>query len=448
MLARDRFPGQPPPVRFPGSLLLLPLVAIFVSSCAAYRPEPLVAADTAAEFQQRRPPALTGRGPWNLARLTPVAWQWHPDLAVAGAQLATARAAAETAGEIPNPTVNLSPQITEPLHWLEGTYGLDFDIPIETGGKRGSRRAGAQARIAQAAFQLAEVKWTVRSRLRQSLLALFAATRREELLAPELAGQAQVLEALQQRVAAGETARPELVTSQLFQNQLRLQMADARRAAAEAQVNVASALGLPASALAGANWDWAEFERAPSAPGWAVARREALTHRPDLLAGLADYAATEAALRLEVARQYPDLHLGPGYQWDAGVNKWTVGLGFELPIFNQHRGPIAEATAARAEAAARFRAQQAQVLAELDRAHAGFRFALEKLQTAGELLAAQESQVGSAQKLLAAGEGDRPTLVSADLERAAAALSRLDALVEAQTALGALEDATQTPLSR
>jgi outer membrane protein TolC len=36
-----------------------------------------------------------------------------------------------------------------------------------------------------------------------------------------------------------------------------------------------------------------------------------------VLAALADYAASEAALRLEIAKQYPDIHLNPGYQLDA-----------------------------------------------------------------------------------------------------------------------------------
>jgi broad specificity phosphatase PhoE len=28
----------------------------------------------------------------------------------------------------------------------------------------------------------------------------------------------------------------------------------------------------------------------------------------------------------EIAKQYPDIHLGPGYQYDQGVNKWTLGF--------------------------------------------------------------------------------------------------------------------------
>ena len=38
----------------------------------------------------------------------------------------------------------------------------------------------------------------------------------------------------------------------------------------------------------------------------------------------------EAALRLEIAKQYPDVHLNPGYQFDTGENKWALGVGLTL----------------------------------------------------------------------------------------------------------------------
>jgi outer membrane protein TolC len=145
-----------------------------------------------------------------------------------------------------------------------------------------------------------------------------------------------------------------------------------------------------------------------------------------------------------VAKQYPDVHLNPGYQLDTGVSKWTPGLTIALPILNQNKGPIAEAEAKRKEAAVKFNAVQATVLAECDRAVASVRAARAKLAVADELLATQEKQVASEQRLFAAGEGDKLSLLSAQVERATTLTSRLDALIELQSAVGALEEATQT----
>ena len=89
-------------------------------------------------------------------------------------------------------------------------------------------------------------------------------------------------------------------------------------------------------------------------------RRRALTGRGDVQSSLAQYAATQAALQLAIANQYPNLTLSPGYSYDQGNNKFGFASpGLELPIFNQHQGPIAQAVAHRKQAAASFTALQA-----------------------------------------------------------------------------------------
>jgi outer membrane protein TolC len=232
----------------------------------------------------------------------------------------------------------------------------------------------------------------------------------------------------------------------LLDAQLRLQAADATKNATVAKAALAESLGMGVSGLAGARFSFAPFETVPKrAP---VYRLAALTHRADVLTALAEYAATEAALRLEVAKQYPDLHLLPGYQLDAGQNKWSVGASFALPILNHNGGAIGEAEAKRKEAAAKFDAVQAKALAECDRAAAAVSAGRAKLAVTDEMLAEQGKQIESEQRLLAAGEGDKQALLAAKVERATTLAARLDALVELQAALGALEEATQTPLAR
>jgi outer membrane protein TolC len=180
----------------------------------------------------------------------------------------------------------------------------------------------------------------------------------------------------------------------------------------------------------------------------AEARRVALRSRADILAALADYAAAEADLRLEIAKQYPDLHLGPGYAWNsgnAGDNQWSLGLTLELPILDQNQGPIAEAEARRKLAAAKFMELQSQVIGEIDRAVAGFRVAREQLQTGNELLAAEQRQQQSAEAQLQAGAGDQLDSLNAQLELSNAQLAQLDNQTKLQAAFGALEDALQRP---
>ena len=179
----------------------------------------------------------------------------------------------------------------------------------------------------------------------------------------------------------------------------------------------------------------------------AAARRLALAGRADVRAALADYAAAEAGLRLEIAKQYPDLHLSPGYQYDQGDHKWTLGFTFELPVLNQNQGPIREAGARRETAAAKFIALQAQIIGAIDRALADFQAARGQMKTSAELFAAAQKQLNSAQAGLNAGAGDRADLLNSRIEFTAAALARLDGRAKLQAAVGGLEDALQRPLA-
>lgn len=423
---------------------LAPLAALaLLGGCAHFTPHPL---DTGASASALTGRALGGRT-WTLTALMDEAVKHHPEIAVARAQYETATAAVETAGERPNPTVSLSPQIVTPYTtWIAGTYGVDFDWTFETAGKRTKRMEGAHAQARAAAAHVIDATWKVRAAVRKALLELYAAERRTQLLNDAITRQTEVLKLMEERITAGAEPRSGLAQPRLLQAQLRLQAADAQKAAALGRASLAEALGMGVNGLAGATFSYAAFEHAPAAK--STHRREALTRRADVLEALANYAAAESALRLEVAKQYPDVHLNPGYQLDQGENKWALGIGLTLPILNQNRGVIAEAEGKRKEAAAKFNAVQAKVLAECDRAAAQVSAARAKLATTEEMMAEQEKQVASEERFVAAGEGDKLALLSAQVERATTLTARLDAQVDLQAALGSLEEATQSPLSK
>ena len=165
---------------------------------------------------------------------------------------------------------------------------------------------------------------------------------------------------------------------------------------------------------------------------------------------LAEYTASQSALQLEIANQYPDVHLGPGYGWNtgnAGDNQWTLGLNLTLPVLNQNQGPVAEAKAKRAEAAAHFLTVQTAAIAEIDSALAGYDAALQKTATAKTLLDDLQKQLDSIHAQTQAGEVEPLTLANAEAEYATGAQNQLAALIQAQQALGQLEDAVQSPLT-
>ncbi|ODU23671.1 MAG: hypothetical protein ABS95_03315 [Verrucomicrobia bacterium SCN 57-15] len=442
--------------RTPLALLLISMA----SGCVHYVPQPLEPAQTLSKIESRtlidsglrafiesNSPEATRQWPpasWNFTNLTLAAFFFHPDLDVARAQLGIARAAGVTAGARPNPTVSLAPayNTTTPPPWI---LGLSLDIPVETMGKRGYRIAQAGHLSDAARFNLAATAWQVRSRVRKALLAFHAAVESAKLLGGQEEIQAQSVSLLERQLQAGAVSPFEVTQSRVALNQTRFALQDAERLAATARVQLAESIGVPPAALDGLNLDFDSFREFPRDLPDAAARRQALINRADIRAALAEYAAAQSGLQLEIAKQYPNVHLSPGYQLDQTDNKWSLGLTIELPILNRNEGPIAEADAKRAEIAARFNALQAQVLSQIAQAVAAYRLALRKADAAGQLSRELEKQLRTARGMLQVGEISRVELAQREIELTAAALAQQTAMITAQEALGFIEDALQSP---
>lgn len=430
--------------------------------CARFHDHPLSAEKVSADFEARsfndaglksylerhatEIAAAAAAKSWDLNRLTLVAFYYHPDLDVARAQLAGTQAASVTARQRPNPTLSVSPAYntttTIPSPWI---VTPSLDIPIETAGKRGYRLAQASHLSDAARFHLAATAWQVRSRVRKNLLTFHGASEREVALKQQERIQAESVRLLEAQWQAGAVSPFEVTQGRVALNQTRFALHDAEKQAATSRVQLAESLGLPASALDGIALDLGSFQQVPADVPEAAARRQALLNRADILAALSEYAASQSALQLEIAKQYPDVHLSPGYEYDQGDNKWGIGLSVELPVLNRNQGRIAEAEARRKEVAARFNALQARVLSEIEQAVAGYRASVKKTDAAGSLNEELTTQLRAAQGMLDAGEISRVELAQRQLELTTAALAQLDARLQAQEALGALEDALQSP---
>ena len=432
------------------------------ASCIRYTPRPVTAALVLDDFESRRldssefgaflqksqgwPWPLPS---WNLESLTLAALYYHPDLDVARASWTTALAARITAGERPNPTLSLlagynsTTPAAEITPWIPET---SLEIPIETAGKRGYRVAEARELSESARLNILSTAWEVRSRLRGAFLDDYSARETAALLERQRALQEENVRILEAQLAIGEAAVPDVTQARLALASSRLAAFDAAKQSAQARIQLAAAVGVPLQAIEGVTLSFdGLLDARPDIPSREI-RRRALTSRTDILAALSDFAAADAALRLELAKQYPDLSLGPNFQLDQTDAKWTLGLSFVLPILNRNRGPIAEAEAKRTEASARFLALQAKVIAEIDGAVASCRPAAEKAKAADDLLANLKRQEASAKARYDLGEISKLEFLGLEIEAVSSELARLDALVKCRQAVGELEDAMGIPI--
>ena len=304
-------------------------MAAALAGCVHYQPEPLSPVQAVADFEVRSldnpelraflqrnlaPHSFTWPLPtWDLTNLVLAAFFYHPDLDVARAKWAVARAGKKIAAESPNPTLSVNPayDTTTPIPspWVVTS---SLDIPVETAGKRGYRMAQATHLSEAARLNLASVAWAVRSRVRQRLVELHAAREMEVLLKEQQLIQMENLRILENQYLAGAVSAFEVTQARIVTDSTRLALRDTERQSAEARVRLADAMGVPVGALESAAVSFAGLTELPGDLPAREVRRQALLNRADILGALAEYAASESALQLEIAKQYPDVHLGPG----------------------------------------------------------------------------------------------------------------------------------------
>lgn len=430
-----------------GSFLLL-------TSCVQFKPRPISAEHSSAEFGKR---SLNDSGlndflaeqgalslPWNVDKLSLVSVYFHPDVALARAEANEVAARLKTARMRPNPVLTFSPQFASsraPIFtpWF---LGANLQVPIETVGKRAKRMDQAIAAAEAAIWRVSARAWLARSRVRAAMLDSHAALQNARLLEVEQHLHQEAIKKLAAQLEAGEVSLFELTQARLMLNRARLALEDAQRLVATAHNRLAASLGVPVSSIQGVQFDFSSFEKLPEPK---QGKQRALTQRADLLALLSEYAAAECSLRLEVAKQYPDVNIGPGYDYNSGQNRWQ--LAFNLPVlFNRNGGPIAEAEARRCTAEKRFLAQQAAIEGELNVALAAYQACRAKAATAEQLAKEAAAASQATKSMVLAGAVSALDFTRREIEASAANIALQSARIEAQTAAGALEDAMQSPL--
>jgi cobalt-zinc-cadmium efflux system outer membrane protein len=440
---------------------IVPLFGVFLlAGCAMrrYQPSPIVAGATASQFESRsladdglrsyeeenlNQPVPWPPKTWNLQTLSLAALYFNPALDIARARVARADAAVVTAGARPNPTLGISPGVPSPY-----LFTLDFAVPIETAGKRGYRVQSARNLDQAARLDLADSAWTVLSGVRLALLNYLLASRSLELVRSEEQVRADQLNILERILSSGEIPRLDVDLARIEFSKTEVAMRAAEGQTAEAKATLAAAVGIPVAGLQNVEFLWPDMDTPPTPESLfpAEVQRDAVLNRLDIRRSLAQYASAEADLQLEIAKQYPDINIGPGYTYEERNSFFTVGLSSAIPLFNRNQGPIAEAEARRKEAAAAFLQTQTQVVAKSERALAVYTAALRELAGTQSLYQLQEIQLQIVQQGIRAGADNRMSLDGVQIQLSILARARLDALGRALRALGDLEDAVQRPL--
>ncbi len=437
------------------------LTTVGLTGCVHYTPQPINAAKRAEDFESRR---LDGDGlrqfveknlgrsithwpaqDWNLETLTLAAYYFHPSLDVARAHWRAAEAAAISAGARPNPTVSFAPGLTanSPAGLTPWLMAAGFDWPVETAGKRGLRVTQAKQLACAARFNLVTTAWQVRANVRDSLAGYRFAGNQSGTLGEKVAFQKRIVTKLEERLEAGALSLAEVTPARVTLGKLESELGAARENETAAAARLAEAIGISLRVLTNTPKEMTLYTPMLSDTQIAEAKQRALLTRADLLAALAEYDASETALRLEIAKQYPDVHFNPNYEFDQGDHKWRLGLSLELPVLNRNQGPIAEAKAKRDETAARFTALQAKVIADIDAAAQSFQQLRRRYFDMIPAINAELEHEHAMEAQQRAGAADALDVLAVKLERLNGVAFWEEAAYRHEVAFGQLEDAVQ-----
>lgn len=418
-------------------------VLLSLAGCTSYAPAPVHLDAYPAALEARRLDDKPPGAVWTGADLLAAALARNTAVAEASAKYRTAVAAAKASRAAPGMTLTLTTEYakSEPKQWL---YGVGSDIPLDIGARRGERLNAADLAAVQALYDYGEAVWTVRAALTKARADRMSADA-ERALAQRLEAVRQArVERLDRRVAAGEDDRGLALVARTDLAVAHRRVADARARRVQADAALAQALGVPAAAVA-------DLSLAPVAPpptglDLTQARRDAALTRRDVLRAVADYDLAESALRLEVAKQYPEIHVGPGYTYDHGVAKLPFNLGLVLPPMDLNRSAIAQAEAKRVEAGRSLEAVQAAALGAIDQAWAALGAArITEASTRERDLPVARRLAEATARSVQAGEADRVDDLGAQATLIETELAVLDARRAAAAAGVDLEDALRVP---
>lgn len=422
--------------------LICCISVVFISGCASeqYLPRPLNAQQSLAQIQEKSPNSeafktyLSKHGyakqalplqTWGLNELTLCALFYHPKLDFAKAQYALANHNITAAGVRANPAVtgqlshsnrangDISP-------WL---YGLQIEVPIEINHKREIRVEEAEQLAEASRMDFAETAWQLRQAIAADLLQLHENAIAIESLTKQLGTYQKISAMLEKRLKHGLNDSTTLTNSQLTAQILASELEKHRSQTMMIRAKLATDTGLTAEQFAPIvllpfNLDAAlqtQTTYVNQLHQDKIMQAQTLLNRIDIRRSLAKYAAAEAKVKLEIAKQVPDLSLSPGYAFEFGDRVWSLGINTLLNLANKNETMIAEAKLLRDIEAKQFTVLQSDIIGQMAQAQLEYTAALQSLNKQTTLYDAQTQQVAQQAAQLEAGLLDRLALTQTQL---------------------------------
>lgn len=366
-----------------------------------------------------------------------------PALEAASADVRAAEAGRRVAGLRPNPSVTVEAENVAGSGQYRGTRSLDattsLTLPIELGGKRSARIAVADARTDRASIQAAIAQADLRFNVVRAYAEAASAERRLVTARDQARIANETLRAAQIRVQAGRASPIEVQRADVARVNADAALVRDERAVEVALFSLSRIIGQPISGLLDAEW----FTHIPTTYGPLRPIESAGTLV--MAAANADFAIADAGVRLARSQRVPDLTLGAGARRFEQTNDTAAifSLSIPIPLFNNGRAALSQATAERQRADAQRRLTALDVDQTIARAQADAANAATSAEAAsGPALAAAEEAARIARIGYREGKFSQLDLLDAERTLAATRATAIDALLSYHIAQAQLERLT------
>ena len=275
---------------------------------------------------------------------------YSPAVLKARAEARVASAQVLQAGLLSNPELFFGPRITTQDSEFISPGGISWELPLW--GKRAAERDAAAALLTSRRLDAIEVELDTLARVREFFIRLGRLRREESVLAAVSTSSLQIVTWVEGLRSAGQVDAMVLFLARTERDEASAALEGVRIEAVRVRRELLAVLGLLPSTQANFIVDSAT----PAVPDLPVADSDAFLRLPALRAAEAAYASAEAALRLAISEQYPDIRFGPEFEDDRGDPSIGFGLGITLPLFDRNEGGIAAAEQLRRKAREHYRA--------------------------------------------------------------------------------------------
>lgn len=317
------------------------MLSAFARACAACA---LLFVISSANAQSPAEP-INPEGELTLARAIDAALHSNPDLLASAYELSASQARIVQAGLRPNPELSLELENFPSSGEAQGIDSLETTLSlsqvVELGGKRGLRRAAAEADLDFVDIEQRARELDVLSEVTGRFIDVVAAQERVRFAIQATALAQKTLDTISTRVEAGRSPEAERSRARIALTRALVEQRQAEGDLRATRYALSASWGSPEPAFTTARAELFDLRAVES----FQALMDRLEHSPDFIRFASAARLREAELRLARVQARPNLTFSLGVRRFERTSDTALVAGFSmpLPISNQNQGTIREA---------------------------------------------------------------------------------------------------------